>query len=130
MEPRSETRQALVVDDDRTNRGLAAAVLLWAGFDVHEAASGAQAVSKLQLVQPALLVIDIQLPEIDGLSVVRAVREGRVKLERQPKILVTTALGTPDQRELAFQAGADEVLLVPFPLKRLASLASSLLEVS
>ena len=123
------TARVLVVDDDPTNRKLASAVLSWSGYEVYDAATGTLALTALQSLKPDLLVIDIQMPEMDGLSVIRTLKKRAAGVAGTvPRVIVTTALAEPQHREQAIEAGADEVLLVPFPLKRLVELASTLLE--
>jgi DNA-binding response OmpR family regulator len=102
-------RPILVVDDDVKIRRLVRMYLEREGFRVIEAADGRAALASISLEAPALVVLDIMLPEVDGLAIIRAVR----RTDRTP-IIVLSALGRTDDRISGLAAGADDYLPKPF----------------
>jgi two-component system OmpR family response regulator len=99
----------LVVDDDAKIVRLVRTYLEREGFRVVEAADGKSALAAIALEAPALVVLDLMLPEVDGISIVRAVR----RTDRTP-ILMLSARGTTDDRIAGLEAGADDYLPKPF----------------
>jgi DNA-binding NarL/FixJ family response regulator len=91
----------LIVDDDAGFRRTAAELLRARGFQVAgEAADGTEAVAALQRLQPDAILVDVQLPDADGLDLVRQL----VAVDDAPRILVTSsdtnAVGDEEAREL------------------------------
>ena len=99
----------LVVDDDPKIVRLVRTYLEREGFRVVEAADGRGALAAIALEAPALMVLDLMLPEIDGLAVIRAVR----RTDPTP-ILVLSARGTTADRIAGLAEGADDYLPKPF----------------
>ena len=99
----------LVVDDDPKIVRLVRMYLEREGFRVVEAADGRSALAAIALDAPALVVLDLMLPEIDGLAVIRAVR----RTDPTP-ILVLSARGTTADRIAGLAEGADDYLPKPF----------------
>lgn len=99
----------LVVDDDPKIVRLVRTYLEREGFRVVEAADGRSALAAIALEAPALVVLDLMLPEIDGLAVIRAVR----RTDPTP-ILVLSARGTTADRIAGLTEGADDYLPKPF----------------
>ncbi|MFL5756850.1 MAG: response regulator transcription factor [Chloroflexota bacterium] len=99
----------LVVDDDPKIRQLVRMYLERDGFAVLEAADGRTALETVEAEQPALVVLDIMLPEIDGLSVLRAIRRS----SRRP-VIVLSARGTVANRIEGLDVGADDYVPKPF----------------
>ncbi len=102
-------RPILVVDDDAKIVRLVRTYLERNGFRVVEASDGKSALAAIALEAPVLVVLDLMLPEVDGLAVVRAVR----RTDRTP-ILMLSARGTTDDRIAGLEAGADDYLPKPF----------------
>ena len=102
-------RPILVVDDDAKIVRLVRTYLERAGYRVVEAADGRTALSAIALEMPALVILDIMLPEVDGLSVLRAVR----RTDRTP-VIILSARGLTDDRIAGLEAGADDYLPKPF----------------
>jgi two-component system chemotaxis sensor kinase CheA len=95
----------LVADDSLTTRALEQSVLEAAGYDVTTAVDGLDAWQKLQQEGADLLVSDIEMPNMDGLTLCRTVRASD-RFANLPVVLVTS-LDTPDAREMGLAAGAD-----------------------
>ncbi len=99
----------LVVDDDAKIVRLVRTYLEREGFRVVEASDGRTALAAIALEAPALVVLDLMLPEVDGLAVTRAVR----RTDRTP-IVMLSARGTTADRIAGLTEGADDYLPKPF----------------
>jgi DNA-binding response OmpR family regulator len=102
-------RPILVVDDDVKIVRLVRMYLERAGYRVIEATDGPSALSAIALEAPALVVLDVMLPEVDGLAVLRAVRR-----TDQTPVIILSARGMTDDRIAGLTAGADDYLPKPF----------------
>jgi DNA-binding response OmpR family regulator len=99
----------LVVDDDAKIVRLVRTYLAREGFRVVEASDGRAALAAIALEAPALVVLDLMLPEVDGLAIIRAVRR-----TNQTPIVVISARGTTADRITGLAEGADDYLPKPF----------------
>ncbi len=99
----------LVVDDDPKILQLVRAYLEREGFVVVTAGDGLAALAAVRERQPRLVVLDLMLPELDGLAVMRAVRE-----ESSVPILMLSARGSTADRVYGINEGADDYLPKPF----------------
>jgi two-component system response regulator MprA len=105
----------LVVDDDRALRDVLRRALTLTGYEVSLAESGGSALSQVTAQSPDAMVLDIGLPDIDGLDVCRLLRsEGN----RVP-ILILTARDAVSDRIDGLDAGADDYLVKPFDIDEL-----------
>ncbi len=102
------SRPVLVVDDDDATRAAEQAVLEDNGFRVIEARDGAEAMRVVQRDPPALVVLDVQMPGVDGPSFAR---ELRMALRRVPLVILT---GSIDPRREADRCNAEAYLAKPF----------------
>jgi two-component system, chemotaxis family, chemotaxis protein CheY len=107
-------RQILIVDDSPTIRRMVRASLapLAASADFIEAGSGLEAIERLALGDAALMVLDLNMPDMHGLEVLAFVRSHQ-KYRRLPIIVLTTR-GDEASRTAAMQAGASVYLTKPF----------------
>src|SRR5437763_9758492 len=113
----------LVVDDDRALRDVLRRALTLGGYDVRLAESGASALSEVAASVPDAVVLDVGLPDIDGLEVCRLLRrEGN----RVP-VLMLTARDTVSDRIDGLDAGADDYLVKPFDIDELKARLRALL---
>jgi len=99
----------LVVDDDLQLRRFLRTTLAGHGHSVVEAGSVAEAVDAVGRVQPAVILLDLGLPDGDGLAVLR-----RIPPEDRPPIIVLSARGQEGDKVTALDAGADDYLTKPF----------------
>ena len=121
--PARTTRPILVVDDDPLIVRLVRTYLERAGFEVTEASTGRDALAAIALEQPALIVLDVMLPETDGLTVLTALRRN----SRVPVIMLS-ARGRVEDRIEGLETGADDYLAKPFSPAELVVRVRRLLE--
>src|SRR5262245_47039742 len=102
----------LVVEDDRDIAQLVARYLDKAGFAAEIAASGKDALASIAARPPDLLVLDLMLPQVDGLEICRSVRSAE-KTSAIP-IIMLTARADESDRIVGLEIGADDYLAKPF----------------
>jgi len=107
----------LVVDDYSDNRTLLSTWLRAKGFKVVEAEDGKAGVLQANRSHPDLILMDLAMPELDGVEATRQIRERR-SFARTP-IFAITAYGTYDVKQDALAAGCNEVLAKPLDLESL-----------
>ena len=98
---------------------LARMSLATSGFEVHEAADGPAALDLARQVHPAIVVLDVHMPGLDGFSVCRALREDPVT--QSCTIVMLTGTGTAGDKVSAYTAGADDYIVKPFSPRELVS---------
>ena len=107
----------LVADDNMASRELIREVLEMSGYDVVEAADGAEAVLRARESTPDLLLVDIQMPRLDGYGVLRELRaDARLASLR---VVALTAFAMQGDRERAMDAGFDGYITKPVDLAAL-----------
>ena len=99
----------LIVDDEERIRRLLKLYVMKEGYASAEAENGTQALRMMQEKDYDLVLLDIMLPELDGLEVIKEIR----KIKETPIIMIT-ACGDEGQRVEGFQAGADDYIVKPF----------------
>jgi two-component system response regulator AtoC len=105
----------LLVDDDETFRRVMAGELDRLGLEVAEAGSGAEAVEAAARLEPAVILLDLQLPDVDGLELLPAIREKSPGSE----VIMLTGHGSFDTAIQAIRAGAFDYVGKPCPLDEL-----------
>ena len=122
-----QTQRILLVEDNDANSHMIEEFLHSHGYTVIIARNGFEAIDALSSEVPQLLLMDIQLPGIDGLTAIRRIRGDR-SVPRVP-IIALTALTMPGDRERFLAAGVDAYLAKPVSLRVLLATISSLLPV-
>ncbi len=112
----------LVVDDDRNINELIRMYLDKEGYRVEQAYDGEQALELFEKTAPALVVLDLMLPKVDGLSVCREIR----KISSIPVIMLT-AKGETFDKVLGLELGADDYMVKPFEPKELLARVKAVL---
>lgn len=113
----------LVVDDDPGIVSFLKRGLIFEGYTVETAADGAQALAKLREMEPDLLIMDVMMPEIDGIEVIKRLRQAS-----DVPILMLTAKGTLADKLAGFDSGADDYLVKPFEFDELLARVKALLK--
>lgn len=111
------SEKILLVDDEEHLRSMLNAALSHSGFDVHPVASGREALAAVDEVDPALIVLDVMLPDIDGFAVCQRLRADGV---RTP-VLFLTARDSTEDKVKGLTLGGDDYLVKPFSLEELVA---------
>ncbi len=125
---RGPVRKVLVVDDVTENRTLLAEALTRLGFDVYQAACGYDALTQAQALLPDLVLLDIVMPDISGLEVIRRLRQ--LPVFSTVPIIAVSASATPEVQANTLAAGANGFLPKPVRLKDLTHSAGELLQLN
>ncbi len=112
-----------IVDDDPAIRSALGRALRMENYDVDLFEDGASALRSVQLRAPDAIILDLQLPDLDGLEICRRIRRGG---DATP-ILMLTARNAIDDRVEGLDAGADDYLVKPFDLAELLARLRALL---
>ena len=109
--------RVLVVDDEQTLSELVGLALRYEGWEVRTAADGMSAIAAARDFRPDLVVLDVMLPDIDGLEVLRRLR---ADIERMP-VLFLTARDDVTDRIAGLTAGGDDYVTKPFSLEEVVA---------
>jgi DNA-binding response OmpR family regulator len=109
--PQHVRGRVLVVDDEPTIRDVVSRYLLRAGYDTAVAATGKEAIRRAGDDRPDVVVLDLMLPDVDGLEVMRRLRQ---QDRDRTAILLLTARGEESDRVLGLRLGADDYVVKPF----------------
>ena len=113
----------LVVDDDATLTEVVIGYLERAGHRAHRVGDGRQALASVAANPPDLILLDLMLPELDGIEVCRRIRAEHPNLP----ILMLTALGEAEDRIAGLEVGADDYVTKPFSPRELVLRVDALL---
>jgi PAS domain S-box-containing protein len=108
----------LVVEDNAVNQQLALLLLQKVGYRADVAANGVEALEALQRQPYDVVLMDVEMPEMDGLEATRQIRRMAI-VEPRPRIIAVTAKALQGERELCLQAGMDDYLTKPIHLHEL-----------
>ena len=115
-------QKVLVADDEIQIRNILSIYLKKEGFEVVEAADGAEALVKVQSEKPDIIILDIMMPVMDGLEVCKQVR----KISDIP-IIMLTAKDEDDDRILGLEIGADDYITKPFNTREVVARVNAVL---
>ena len=105
--------QILLVEDSPMNQLVASHMLRKHGHNVVVAGNGREALQLLEQSPVDVVLMDVQMPEMDGLEVTAAIRASELGTKRHVPIVALTALAQPEDRENCFRAGMDGYLTKP-----------------
>jgi two-component system phosphate regulon response regulator PhoB len=111
------SERILLVDDEPDLRQLVTFNLREAGFEVDAVGSGQAGLALAAKIRPAVVVLDLMLPDVSGMEVCRALRADPVLAE--VAVLMLTARGDEYDRVLGFEVGADDYVVKPFSVREL-----------
>jgi len=112
----------LVVEDEASIASFVAAYLKNAGYTVRTAATGGEALKLVESEKPALVVLDLMLPDIDGVEVCKRIRE-----TRDVPVLMLTARDEDVDKIIGLEVGADDYMTKPFNPRELVARVKSIL---
>jgi len=118
-------KKVLVADDRDTGRELVRRVLENAGYEIHEAADGGEALEQARRVRPDLIILDLHMPVLDGFGVIQEIR--RDPDFAQTPVMALTASAMMGDRERAIAAGFTGYLTKPIRLAALKAEVERLL---
>lgn len=104
----------LIVDDERPIRRFLRASLLSHGHEIYEAETGFEALEQAAKVKPELIILDLGLPDMDGLEVTRRIREWTTT-----PIIILSVREKEEEKIAALESGADDYLTKPFGIGEL-----------
>jgi len=125
-EATSTKPRVLVVDDEEHITELVAMALGYQGFEVERAATGRQALDAVAARPPALIVLDVMLPDLDGFEVARRLRREEGASTRIPVIFLTARDTTQDKVE-GLRLGSDDYVTKPFSIEELVERVKAVL---
>lgn len=115
----------LIVDDSVSMRRMVGSALRSASFDVVEAANGPEALAVLDRHQVDLIITDVNMPDMDGISLVRAIRN-RAATKSIPVLILTTESGV-EMKQAGRTAGATGWIVKPFSSQQLVQVVAKVL---
>jgi CheY-like chemotaxis protein len=118
----------LLAEDNRANLTLVQGLLQAHGYEVIVAQNGFEAVERARAEQPALILMDIQMPGLDGLEAIRRIRADGEKAVAGVPIIALTALAMGSDKERCLKAGANAYLSKPASMRQLLELIQALLK--
>jgi PAS domain S-box-containing protein len=116
---RRDGRRVLVADDNETNQMVAVRMLRRLGFQADVAANGLEAIEALSRIAYDVVLMDCQMPEMDGYAAARAIRQGESPNGGHTPIVAMTANAMRGDREKCLEAGMDDYLAKPVKLEEL-----------
>jgi DNA-binding response OmpR family regulator len=116
------TERILIVEDEANIASFVAMYLQKAGYAVERSSTGADGVEKAKRISPALIVLDLNLPDMDGLEVCRSLRA-----DSQVPILMLTARDDDVDKIVGLEVGADDYMTKPFNPRELVARIRSIL---
>ncbi len=121
-QPVQEAPTVLIVEDERRIADILRMSLCRAGFAAEVAVAGGEAVALMRACRPALVILDVMLPQMDGFAVAEAMRA-----HSDVPILMLTAKGAEEDKLRGFEVGADDYLTKPFSMAELLARVRALL---
>ena len=118
-------KRVLIVDDEKQLRLLVSATLGSEDYEILEASRGTEAFTLARAKRPALIILDVRIPDLNGVEVCQLIRADP-ELRETPIIMVTSA-GTESERRAGLEAGANRYLTKPFSPTQLLDAVEQLL---
>jgi DNA-binding response OmpR family regulator len=118
----SSSQSVLVVEDEASIASFVSLYLKNAGYEVRSASTGTDALASVQKDQPSLIVLDLMLPDIDGIEICRRIRQ-----KSDVPILMLTARDEDVDKIIGLEVGADDYMTKPFNPRELVARVKSIL---
>ncbi len=123
--PANTSRRALIVEDESSIREIVRLHLSLAGFETDEVADGHAALDRLRTDRFNLVVLDVMLPGVDGVTLCRALRSGGPN--ERAAVLMLTARDTELEKVIGLESGADDYLTKPFGVREFMARVTAVL---
>lgn len=111
------SKRILIIEDSEVNRRLMRDVLIYHGFEVIEASNGKEGIELALKQRPDLILLDMQMPVMDGFEVLRVIRDNPDL--RGIKIITVTSFAMVGDKERILKAGADDYIAKPIDTREL-----------
>ena len=125
--PAAKKKTILIVEDEETIREVLQRYMAREGFRVIEAGDGYEAMDALSADPPDLILLDLMLPGIDGLTITRSVRQASAAEKKDIPIIMLTARGETRDRIRGLDLGADDYIAKPFSPREVVSRVNAVL---
>src|SRR3954451_21498609 len=122
---RASKRRILLVEDEAAIRELLRLHLSLAGFDIEEVSEGTIALERARAEKFDLIVLDVMVPGLDGITLVRAIRAQSANMASA--VLILTARGSESDKVLGLESGADDYLTKPFSIREMVARVGAIL---
>ncbi len=126
-EDRKRRTRVLIAEDNVTNQKVALGILERLGFRADAVPTGAEAVKALTLIPYDLILMDVQMPEMDGLEATTIIRQKEKERGGHIPIIAMTAYGIEGERERCLEAGMDDYISKPVQPERLVEAIEGLI---
>jgi two-component system OmpR family response regulator len=123
--PRETARRALIVEDEPSIREIVRLHLSLAGFETEEVADGRTALDRVRTDPFDLVVLDVMLPGVDGVTICRAMRSSGPN--QRTGVLMLTARDTEPDKVIGLESGADDYLTKPFGIREFMARVTAVL---
>jgi two-component system cell cycle response regulator DivK len=118
-------KKILIVEENEKNRILVRDILQHFGYETIEAKNGEEGIRMTQELRPDLVLMDVQMPVMDGFEAIKALRADRGK--EKINIIAVTSFAMKGDREKAIEAGADDYLSKPINTRNLIEVVRRIL---
>ena len=118
-------RRILIVEDEAPIRELLRLHLSLAGYDIEEVSEGTAALERARTERFDLIVLDVMVPGLDGITLCRAIRSQ--SLNMTSALLILTARGSESDKVLGLESGADDYLTKPFSIREMVARVGAIL---
>lgn len=116
----------LICEDNEKNRKLFKDLLEYYGYEVYLAKNGEEGIKMAKEVKPDLILMDIQMPVIDGFEAIKRIREDPET--RNFKVIALTSYAMPEDKKRAFEVGVDYYISKPINTRTLPNIIKEVIE--
>ncbi|MFA5176803.1 MAG: response regulator [Candidatus Omnitrophota bacterium] len=109
-------KKILIIDDNENNRLLMSDILEYRGYEMLQAEDGAKGISMAAELKPDLILLDMQMPGIDGFAAVKILKDN--PLTRDIKVMAVTSLAMKGDREKIMALGVDDYIAKPIDTRQ------------
>jgi CheY-like chemotaxis protein len=117
--------ELLLIEDSQNTQMIVRRILERQGYALQTANDGVSGLEKLEEMQPKVVLLDISLPEMDGMEIARRVRDHENEAVKASVLIALTAMGTTGDRDRFFDAGCDDHLAKPFRATQLVEIVDA-----
>lgn len=117
----------LLIDDSKTMREVLKVYLMGREFDFLDSEGAERALHLLQLLPVSLVIVNLNMPKIDGLSFLRELQSRELPIRRRVPVVMVTSTKDPETESRAIAAGADAFLLKPLDSARVSQVVQRLI---